>query len=153
MAKKSAAAVPEAATEVPTSHVGLSEAVRNAMDAVGDDGSRGRSKAIKEWIRTNIPALAHKVDAPTFSATLTIQRKARGISTGMSRNKNLLPVEPTVAEMSRVRDLAKQKGGLDALTKAVNEIVEVSQAVGGLERLHLVINCLRGLVDFSATKS
>jgi hypothetical protein len=60
----------------------FAEVIREAMQAVNDDGSREKSAAVKNWITENYIEHADTAGKPQFSSVLSQARKKAGLSAG-----------------------------------------------------------------------
>lgn len=90
-------------------------------------------------------------DLNYISSTLSQIRKTEGgEKAGRGRGRNALTVEssePSLADLLKVKDLAKEHGGVEALAKIVVAVASLADQMGGLERLHRSIDALRQLTQ------
>jgi hypothetical protein len=122
-----AAAAPAADTPSGT----LADAIRAALDVVGDDASK---KAVSNWIKEHHPNLTFK-ESTLNSSLSSIRKKLKG-ETGPSGQ------EPTINELLKVKQLAEEQGGVDHLLAQIEKVDTLARKLGGLPRLR---RCLEGL--------
>jgi hypothetical protein len=123
----------------------LSDAIRKALGVFGADSDREKSKQIKDWIKSNYPALTKKVDDKTFGSALSTQRKkvSEGGAAGPQAPAEAAPrPAPKAAPASGVRSKASSGVDVSAFVDAVKDLQELGKKVGGKENLRRLLDLL-----------
>jgi hypothetical protein len=118
----------------------LSEAIRKALGIYGADADREKTKQIKEWIKTNYPALSKKVDDKTFGAALSTQRKK--FSEGGAAGSEA-PAQAAAPRAKAGRPKGAKAGAavdVSAFVDTVKTLQELGSKVGGKENLRRLLD-------------
>jgi hypothetical protein len=127
MAKKAQVAEPEK----PES---LADAIRGALWSVGINAGKTE---VAEWIKKKYPTLDYK-DSTLNSSLSSIRKRLLGEEADAA--------EPTISELLRVQEIARESGGVDELVALLDKVDAIARKAGGVERLRV---CLTGLKKLS----
>jgi hypothetical protein len=120
----------------------LSDAIRKALAVFGADSDREKTKQIKDWIKTNYPALSRKVDETTFGAALSTQRKkfSGGGASGSPAPATAAPRPAKAAAGAGAKATAAVD--VSAFVDTVKSLQELGSKVGGTENLRRLLDLL-----------
>jgi hypothetical protein len=107
----------------------LADAIRTAFQDLGEDAEKD---AVARWIKQQHPSLKYK-DTTFNSSFSSIRKKLRG---------DVPTSALTVNELMKVKDMAKEEGGVDKLIALLDKVDAIGKKVGGVPRLR---SALRGL--------
>lgn len=128
---------------------GLSPAIRAGLTQLGADVD---TAALKAWITTHYPGM--DTTSPSFGSTLSTIRKKMGGAplrtrasapsgpTLFSSPTSSQTATPTLEDLLRVAQIAKDHGGIGELRQLVASVDDLAQRVGGLDRLRAALDGL-----------